>query len=494
MTLLMTLLMTSIGAQANISDAINAFCSECAGKQSIQTATVILDKGETALLSRAWLAQNSVKSIDVQYFIWSADNVGVLAAEALLQAAMRGVKVRVIVDDFLINADDQTLAAFANHSNIEIKIYNPLHKVGTSAVGRLWNLASQFRNANQRMHDKLAIFDGEIAITGGRNMADEYFDFNREYSFRDRDVLVYGQSISQMQKSFNNFWNHELTVSLGDLVVDSDQQPSAEQQQKVYDDLIAYASDKSNFLPEVREAIKSLDHDFESVMANVHWSDARFIYDLPGKNDGSLGLKGAGQSTAEIVKILSQARNEVVIQSPYLVVPDEAMQLFKEMIDRGVNIKISTNSLASTDNLAAYSGFHKIRKDLLEIGVEVYEFKPHPENFKALYERYDDQRQNDDESVSPVFAIHAKSMTIDSSIAMIGTFNLDPRSIHLNTEVAMVIPDRVTASKLKDLIEEDMSSENSWKVTMESNPDGMVSFGKRVKLFFYKLLPIQSIL
>lgn len=479
----------SYSVYASISSSIDDFCAECSEKQSIQTATVILDKGETALLSRAWLAQNSVKTIDVQYFIWSSDNVGILAAEALLQAAMKGVKIRVIVDDFLIDAQDQTLVAFDNHPNIDIKIYNPLHKVGTSKIRRIWNLVTQFRNANQRMHDKLAIFDEEVAITGGRNMADEYFDFNGEYSFRDRDVLVYGQSVTQMQASFNNFWNHELSVSLKDLVVDRGLLSSQEQQQKIYDKLIAYASDESNYLPEVRESVKQLDQDFVKVMGNAQWSDARFIYDLPGKNEGNFGLKGGGKSTSEIIKILSQAKQEVVIQSPYLVVPDEAILLFKEMIDRGVIIRISTNSLASTDNLAAYSGYHKVRKKLLDIGVKLYEFKPYPENFKVLY-----QRHHTGEIEPPIFAIHAKSMTVDNSIALIGTFNLDPRSIHLNTEVAMVIPDVTTASTLKVLIEEDMKPENSWHVTSQRNPDESVSFAKRVALFFYKILPIQSIL
>jgi len=177
-------------SQANIASEISKHCPGCEQLSSESTATVILDKGETALLSRAWLTNNAARSIDIQYFIWSEDNIGILAAASLLNAADRGVKVRVIVDDFLVKTGYEKLIALDKHENIQIKIYNPLHKVGVSKWKRIWNLLFQFRDANQRMHDKLAIFDNQIAITGGRNMADEYFDFNKEYSFRDRDHTI----------------------------------------------------------------------------------------------------------------------------------------------------------------------------------------------------------------------------------------------------------------------------------------------------------------
>ena len=152
-----------------------------------QTGSYVLDRGEQALLARAWLVDHARSSIEIQYFIWSTDNIGILASEALLRAARRGVKVRVLVDDLLIDAPDKTLLALAKHPNIDIRIYNPLHSVGVPWYKRILNLVTNFRGANQRMHDKTLIVDGELAITGGRNMADEYFDYDHAYNFRDRD-------------------------------------------------------------------------------------------------------------------------------------------------------------------------------------------------------------------------------------------------------------------------------------------------------------------
>jgi len=176
------------------------------------TGAYVLDTGEEALLARAWLADHAERSIEVQYFIWSTDNIGILAAEALLRAADRGVKVRVIVDDMLIDVPDKTLLALARHPNIEIRIYNPVHHVGTPFYKRALNVLTDFRGANQRMHDKTFIVDGKVAITGGRNMADEYFNYDHAYNFRDRDALLLGAAVKTMQASFAAFWDSPLAV------------------------------------------------------------------------------------------------------------------------------------------------------------------------------------------------------------------------------------------------------------------------------------------
>jgi len=155
---------------------IDAQIAANAGK----SGAYVLDTGEEALLARAWLADHARKSIEVQYFIWSTDNIGILAAEGLLRAANRGVRVRVIVDDLLIDAPDKSLLALARHPNIDIRIYNPQTSVGVPLQKRLLNVLTNFRGVNQRMHDKTLVVDGKIAITGGRNMAAEYFDYNHE--------------------------------------------------------------------------------------------------------------------------------------------------------------------------------------------------------------------------------------------------------------------------------------------------------------------------
>ena len=473
-----------------ITHTINNFCGDdCIDLSKLQTATLILDRGQTALYSRAWLAERAQHSIDVQYFIWSEDNIGILAMEALLQAAERNVVIRIIVDDFLIDADVTTLLALESHPNIAIKIYNPKHKVGVSTFERVKNLVFDFRDVNQRMHDKVAIFDDAVAITGGRNMADEYFDFDRKYSFRDRDVLVYGKAVASMKQSFERFWKSDLSVSLSILLSEKLAGLSENDINTAYKNLSDYANNALNYEPEIRDSIKTLSDNFTIVMGELRWSDAYFIYDLPGKNDGASGLGGGGQSTEGLYKLINKAKSEILIQSPYLIIPKSTIQLFKALIEKGVSINISTNSLASTDNLMAYSGYHNIRSELLEIGVGLYEYKPSPANQQELHQRYLQMK-----SAPPIFAIHAKSMVIDKKIAAIGTFNFDPRSINLNTEVGVIIPDDVTALELHDLISDDIKPENSWHIDKDNNPDKLVSFKKRLKLWAYKILPLEPVL
>ncbi len=205
------LLITGVDANAqSIASWIDENCDDCSKRMASQTGVYVLEKGEEALIGRAWLAQHATKSIEIQYFIWSTDNIGILAAEQLLTAAERGVTVRVLVDDFLIDADDRTLLLLSAHPNVQIRIYNPNVSVGVGFWQRLKNAVTGFRAINQRMHDKTAIFDGIAGITGGRNMADEYFDYDREYNFRDRDVLLLGRSVTDMQENFEEFWSSEL--------------------------------------------------------------------------------------------------------------------------------------------------------------------------------------------------------------------------------------------------------------------------------------------
>jgi len=483
------LLASASAASQSLHDWVTANCADCAALMSDKTGAYILEKGEEALMGRAWLAQHAQQSIDVQYFIWSTDNIGVLAAEMLLEAADRGVSVRVLVDDFLIDADDKTLLLLAAHPNVQIRIYNPKYSVGTSTWRMLLNAVIDFRDSNQRMHDKTAIFDGIAGITGGRNMADEYFDFNHEYNFRDRDILLLGPAVQDMSDNFDEFWNSSLAVPVEELVDESEQQVTAEEVQEKYAQLHAYARDPVNFEPEMRDAIEDMPTHFPTLLQAMAWHDVEFISDDPGKNTGSEGLQGGGASTNDLISALGSAEHSVLIQSPYLILPKGGINLLAELHKRGVQIRISTNSLASTDNLAAFMGYFRQRPRLLNAGIELYEYKPHPQIQAELIERY--PRLADK---NPVFAIHAKSMVIDNKQIFIGTFNLDPRSANLNTEVGVLIESQTLAQELTQSIERDILPENSWQTTSEFNPDREVARGKRVTLGLINLMPIEPIL
>jgi len=483
--LLLTILAvtTFAAAPTSLSEVVNPLIAAHPGK----SGAYVLEKGEEALRARAWLADHATGSIDVQYFIWSTDNIGILASEALLRAAERGVRVRVIVDDLLIDAPPDSMLALALHPNIDIRIYNPRLNVGTSKLKKISNVATGLRSVNQRMHDKTALFDGRAGITGGRNMADEYFDYNHSYNFRDRDVLVLGPAVADIQASFQRFWDSPQAVPVEKLLTREMKRMTPERAGQVYAGLHAYAAKSENFAPEVRQALEDLPGKFERLSQGIVWDEVRFLSDLPGKNSARYRFDGGGRTTAALAEELKKARTSVTIQSPYLVMPKGALEIFRTLVKRGVQVRIVTNSLASTDNLQAFSGYQKQRRAILKSGVQVYEFKPDPAIKRELIERYPKL-----EKQSPVFAIHAKSMVIDNETLFVGTFNFDPRSANLNTEVGVLIRNPSLAGQVERNILRDMEPANSWSAA--DNPDRFAPPEKHRKLRFWKALPLEPFL
>lgn len=458
-----------------------------------QSGIYVLDKGEEALLARAWLADNAEKTIEVQYFIWSTDNIGILASEALLRAADRGVKVRVIVDDLLIDAPDKSLLALAKHPNVEIHIYNPQHSVGTPFYKRLMNIAVNFRGVNQRMHDKTFIVDGKLAITGGRNMAAEYFDYNQKYNFRDRDALLLGDVAKDMQTSFEKFWHSPLSAPVEDLydglgLMQKHVTVKNDEIQKIYSDLHDYANSPDNLTPENRKAINEMPKAFARLAEQVIWTPIEFISDTPGKNNYKYIMGGGGVTTQKLAQLVENAQVQIVIQSPYLVMSRQAKALFRNALKRGVKVRINTNSLASTDNIEAFSGYRNQRDQLIKMGIEIYEYKPDPHIKQKLV-----QRILPKDAKSPVFAIHAKSIVVDTKTVFIGTFNFDPRSQNLNTEVGVIVQNEALAANVQTAIEADMQPENSWSAAAD-NPDQYATGAKRRKVAMLQLTPIKPLL
>jgi cardiolipin synthase C len=480
---------TVLAANDGALEFIDAQIAANAGK----TGVYVLETGAEALLARAWLVEHARQSIDVQYFIWSSDNIGILAAEALLRAAERGVRVRVIVDDLLIDAPDEALLALARHPLIEIRIYNPQTSVGVPLHKRLQNALTDFRGVNQRMHDKTLVVDGRTAITGGRNMAAEYFDYNHDYNFRDRDALLLGVAVGAMQAKFETFWGSALSVPVETLydglgLMQKNVRVGDDQIQQVYRELHTYARSPENFAPEVRAAIADTPSSFARLARQMRWTDVEFISDKPGKNDNRVRLGGGGQSSAALARLVQGAQQRVVIQSPYLVASDEAVALLRQVRARGVSVRISTNSLASTDNLPAFSGYRNQRARLLEMGLQIFEYRPAPAVQQQLV-----QRLSAVSRIAPVFALHAKTLVIDSKTVYIGTFNFDPRSENLNTEVGVIVHDEALARAVEASIETDMAPGNSWNAATD-DPDQHATLAKRNRVRFYQLLPLKPLL
>ncbi len=450
-----------------------------------KTGVYALEEGDESMISRAWLSEAAEKTIDIQYFIFSADNIGLIACDYLLRAADRGVKVRVIVDDIMVEADADDLLALDTHPNIAIKIYNPNANIGKNLPEKLYTLTTDFKKFNQRMHNKTFIVDGKVVITGGRNIADEYFDYDHEYNFRDRDVLLIGKTSREVQLSFNQFWDSPLSASVTNVVDENDYKLNTEVKYKY---LHQYACNPENFWPQVRDKIKSMPVTFEKMQesGNLVWVDSvSFVSDAPGKNNGDNGLHGGGICTDALIDLIKEAKEYISIQSPYLITTELSQQLFREAIQRGVTINILTNSLTSTDNLEAFSGYQRERETLLNIGINIYEFKPNASiRFKIMTGALQKKIK-----YTPIFGLHAKSIVIDRKIAVIGTFNLDPRSANLNTECIAVIHDSKIAESLFNVMEEDMKPENAWKTTATFNPDSEAGWSKRTKVWFSGIVP-----
>jgi putative cardiolipin synthase len=344
------------------------------------------------------------------------------------------------------------------------------------------------------MHDKTLTVDGELAITGGRNMADEYFDYDHAYNFRDRDALVLGEAAKAMRASFERFWESRLSVPVEELydglgLMRKHVTIEDAEVQQIYRELHAYAGAPENFAPEVRAAIDAMPQAFPAIATQITWGQVEFISDPPGKNGSRLGLGGGGLTTAALARLLDGAREQVVIQSPYLVLSDDALELFRRATARGVRVRISTNSLASTDNLPAFSGYRNQRAELLALGVQIHEYRPDAD----VQRRQMQQRIPQLAGAAPRFSLHAKSVVIDSKLVAIGTFNLDPRSENLNTEVGAVIHDAGVARAVEALIENDMRPANSWNAATD-DPDRHVPIGKRAKVRLLQWLPLRPVL
>ena len=464
-----------------ISKELASFPEIEAGK----TGAYVLEDGAGSLLLRAWLTQHAEKTIDVQYFIFSTDNVGLIACDYMVRAADRGVKIRLLVDDILVDAAFDDILVLDSHENISIKIYNPFLNSRKGLLGKIKKVATDFRSVNQRMHNKAFIVDEELIITGGRNIADEYFDYDHEYNFRDRDIFLLGDPKKQVQHSFTQFWESDLSVNVTDL---AETIPERANDKNKFAPLHQYACNPENFWPEIRRSIEDLPLAFENIKKSnkITWLDSiEYVSDLPGKNNATKGLGGGGASTSRLIEIIKNAKESIDIQSPYLVTTELSRSLFADAVKRGVKIRILTNSLASTDNVEAFAGYKSGRKKLLKTGVRIFEFKP---DAKVRQELMTGELHTKLDHV-PVFGHHAKSMVIDGKTTIIGTFNLDPRSANLNTECFVIVDsEKITEGVLKGM-EVEFQKENAWETTLDFNPDSKVSRKKRIKTWTRKIVP-----
>ena len=445
----------------------------------------LIEFGEDALLLRLHLIRAARETIEFQNFILRKDATGELILNELLTAARRGVKVRLLLDQMFSFSDAEYLVSLAmTHVNFEIRFYNPsFYKAKMAKHDWISAVACCFRRFNQRMHNKLLAVDDTVGLIGGRNIADRYFDFDTNYGFKDRDVLVYGSTAVEMRQSFDWFWQNPKTVPvqhLRDVAGELLSNGPAEL------DLFEPDARLTNLLAQVDNGplMKALfiEPAFE-VERLEYFSDRprkqSFPDDAPKKD-----------ITRELYDVLISAQRSVLIQSPYMVLSSRARDVFKTLREENSEIELifSTNSLASTDADTVYANTHKHKKRYVgELGFYMYEFKPFPVDAPEFFPRWPELIEEKKQGVSsksvvsgdnstipmpsPRMGLHSKSFVVDSRVAMIGSHNFDPRSEGFNTENGIIIWDENFASELERLIRRDIEPQNSWIVAMKPDKE-----------------------
>lgn len=482
---------------ANIEHAVNCHradhCAASSGLYDLVAAShdkrnraVILDLGEDALIARLNLIHAARDSISIQTYIWANDDAGNLVLDALVAAARRGIHVRVLADQLASFNDLEQLARLARtHINFELRLYNPtLHEAETGAFGYVVGGLCCFSNLNQRMHNKLLLVDGHVGITGGRNYENRYFDWESDFNFLDRDVLVAGPVALEMRSSFFLFWNHPRAVKLTAL-----RDVSA---QLIRDgpDSTGWQTPQYKQLDRVQRVLEqAADPDYirSHFLLRAHSvDDVEYFSDRPGKTDHP--SKHKRELTAHLMKMVATAGEEIVLQTPYLVISKRAQQIFRQLQKErpDVRILISTNSLASTDAFAVYAVSHKyVRRYLAVFNFNIYEFKPHPVDGPRMIAHFHELSGEDEQGAGsrgrntevPLtsggvrVSLHSKSMVVDKQFVMIGSHNFDPRSDDYNTEAGIIIRDRAFAAVVRAAILADMRPGNAWVVAKRQADD-----------------------
>ena len=447
-----------------------------------QHRLTLIEYGEDALRLRIHMIRAAQRYVELQNFILRGDDTGVLILNEMLDAARRGVKVRLLLDQMFSFSDVEYLVRLTMaHANFEIRFYNPSFYKAKMANHDWFNgVACCFRRVNQRMHNKLLVVDDLVGVIGGRNIADRYFDFDTNYNFKDRDVAVFGAAVREMRESFDWFWEGPKTVPVQHLrdvaaeLLDTDEPLRLEPFEAA---------------PRIRPLLEQVEDPqlMSQLFVEPAYSVNRLEYfsDAPRKHSFEEG-ELQEDTTGELYDVLVSARHSVLIQSPYMVLSKRVRDLVARLRLQNPFIELifSTNSLASTDADTVYANTHRHKKRYVDgLGFQMYEFKPFPVDAPEFFPRWaeliEEKKRgveskaivSGDNSVIPMPAprvgLHSKSFVVDGRVAMVGSHNFDPRSEGFNTENGLIIYDEVFARDLEALIRRDIEPQNSWIVAMK---------------------------
>ncbi len=449
----------------------------------------LLSGGREAFIVRLALADLAERSLDMQYYMWDGDTTGRIVVDHVMKAADRGVRVRLLVDDPFYKDSDSVKACLDAHPNVEIRLFNPL-------TNRRWSILDfifDFGRVNRRMHNKLMVADNAAAIVGGRNIGDIYYGVNTIANYRDLDVLAVGPVVPDLSRVFDQYWNSCSTVPIS-AIVDSEHG----------------ADDLDVVMFRLREAIAAanypypIDHDLYQLATqsgelrdNLVWANGYIVADDP---ESIAPGRESDNVIAFIRERIAHLKKELLVESPYFVLPAGAQATVTGLQQRNVRVRVLTNSLASNDMLPAHSGYAKTRRRLLGHGMELYELRPDTDAFRSGWSLVSGRSRA---------ALHAKPMAFDGEAVFIGSFNLDPRSAVINTEAGLYIESAELTKRLTDYMGTGVAPENCYRVLLdpkgelvwETERDGQkvsyrdepdAGFRRRLAANLCKLLPIDA--
>jgi cardiolipin synthase C len=424
----------------------------------------MLAVGVDGFLARVQMINAAERTLDLQYFIFRADETGQLLTEAALRAADRGVRVRVLIDDGETISGDEQLVALDAHPQIEVRTFNPFAYRGHAKALRALEFTLSNSRLDYRMHNKLMVVDNSIALIGGRNIGDRYFQVDPQWQVADDDVFAAGPIVKALSVTFDEYWNSAVAIPVRAL-----------SKGKTSDAALARYRE---FLSEHRQQVKLGGTDYASRVASgeplagmlsgrlpLVWAHAQVVCDSPEKKRVEKGGMIGRLMHRPVAKTVAAVQSELLMITPYFIPGDEGMQLFGDLRKRNVRVRVLTNSLESANVLAAHSGYMHYRLPLLEEGVELYEVRSLPGNARGSGETAQMTRYGN-------YSIHAKLFVFDRQRLFIGSMNFDQRSMHLNTEIGLIIDSPELAQQIAARFQSMASPPNSYALTLLPRGEG----------------------
>jgi len=421
----------------------------------------LLPSGVDAFVARLLLIDAAEKTLDLQYYIFKGEITPRLVVNRMLTAADRGVRVRLLVDDWDITGKDPVLAMIDSYPNIEVRIFNPVAGSRSLSLTRPFQYVFGAERIKKRMHNKAFIVDNIAAIVGGRNIGDEYFEAQHDVNFEDLDLMAMGPIAKEVSAAFDEYWNDDLAIPIRALVSQEPARKDVEEARRNLEKRVK-ALKETEYVRRLRES--DLLKRLEAGRLPVVWAQGEVLYDRPGRVSSSEAIGSSNSMSPRLREIIEEAKSEALLISPYFVPRKNGVKLFRTMRDRSVTVKVLTNSLASNDVPIAHGGYARYRKDLLRLGVELFELRPLPGQKEG--------KEHAGLGGSSGAALHAKTFILDRKVVFVGTFNLDPRSVWFDTQNGIVVRSDELAGQAARLFEENTTPKRAYRVTLRKSPPG----------------------